>query len=85
MLEDSAEYKFENLRLTDPVISSIISDLRKKSSLPDLRAVYVYTVVPGVAAPAKADEVRAFWIRYFEAARARLRYGTLSDYPPQTK
>jgi hypothetical protein len=51
--------------------------------LPDLHQVDVYTQVPGVAPPQKAEQVEQFWIKYLAACGANISpqtYSTLGNY-----
>jgi hypothetical protein len=83
MLQDSAEYQFEKTLLSDTFTKNVIAKAQKELTLPDLRGVSIYTQVPGVAPPAKADQVERFWITYLSACGARLdqlTYGTLTNY-----
>jgi hypothetical protein len=83
MLQDSAEYQFTRISVSETFTKNVIAKAQKDQLLPDLHGVTVYTQVPGVAAPAKADEVQRFWIAYLSAAGARIdqqTYGTLTNY-----
>ncbi len=83
MLEDSAEYRFEKIALSETFTNTAIANAKKQMRLPDLHQVDVYTQVPGVAPPEKAEQVEQFWIRYFAACGANISqqtYSTLSNY-----
>jgi hypothetical protein len=86
MLQDSAEYQFTRISVSETFTKNVIAKAQKDQTLPDVHGVTVYTQVPGVAAPAKADQVERFWIAYFSASGAQIdqhTYGTLTNYRRQ--
>jgi len=86
MLQDSVEYRFDRTPLSEPFTKNVIAKAQKDQTLPDLHGVKVYTQVPGVAPPAKADQVERFWIAYLSASGAQIdqhTYGTLANYRRQ--
>jgi len=83
MLEDSAEYRFDKISLSETFTKSVIAKVKAQGLLPNLTKVEVYTQVPGVASPAKADQVERFWIAYLSACGAVIShqtYSTLANY-----
>ena len=62
MLQDSAEYQFERTSLSEAFTKTVIATAQRDHTLPDLQGVRIYTQVPGVATPAKAEQVERFWI-----------------------
>lgn len=72
MLEDSEEYNFERLRVTDEFTRRVIEDKRRRGQLPNLGGATVYVAGASARSASKAHEVQRFWIEYFKAANARL-------------
>jgi hypothetical protein len=73
MLEDSEEYNFERLRITDEFTRRVIEDKRRRGQLPNLGGATVYVAGASGRTAGKAHEVQRFWLEYVKAANARLR------------
>ena len=79
MLEDSDEYRFEQLHLTESMTLQVIERKRQQRELPDLEQAAVYVGGASAQSPEKAREVERFWREYVTAANGHL----LSDrYAP---
>jgi len=74
MLEDSEEYNFERLRITDEFTRRVIEDKRRRGQLPNLDGATVYVAGGSSGTAGKAHEVERFWLEYVRAANARLRH-----------
>ncbi|MGH7964907.1 MAG: hypothetical protein ACRERD_24350, partial [Candidatus Binatia bacterium] len=72
MLEDSEQYNFERLKLTDDFTRRVIEDHRKKGRLPDLGGAKVYVAGASATSANKALDVQSFWLAYCKAANADL-------------
>jgi len=55
------------------------SNCKKQMKLPDLHQVDVYTQVPGVAPPQKAEQIEQFWIKYLAVCGATISPQTYSN------
>jgi hypothetical protein len=78
MVQDSKEYKFDRVKLSNTYIANIIKYRQKQNLVPDLTEVKVY--VAGASAPdsKKFRSIEKFWARYFAATGADFsshRYG----------
>ena len=88
MIQDSKEYNFDRVKVTDAYTTNIIKDRQKQNLIPDLEAVKVY--VAGASAPdsKKFRSIEKFWNRYFVAAGADFslhRYGhSLLEFERET-
>jgi hypothetical protein len=72
MLEDSEEYNFERLKLTDDFTQRVIEEQKKKGRLPDLSGAKVYVAGASAQSANKALDVQRFWLAYCKAANADL-------------
>ena len=78
MIQDSKEYKFDQVKVTDAYISMIIRDRRKQNLIPKLNNVRVYVAGASAADSKKFRSIEKFWNRYFIACGADFslhRYG----------
>jgi len=72
MLEDSEEYNFERLQLTDDFTRRVIAEQKKKGRLPDLDGAKVYVAGASAKSANKALDVQQFWLAYCKEASADL-------------
>lgn len=72
MLEDSEEYNFERLKLTDGFAQHVIEQQKKKGRLPDLGGAKLYVAGASAATANKALDVQQFWLAYCKAAHVDL-------------
>lgn len=72
MLEDSDEYRFEQVKITDAFIKQVIDSRQKRGRIPDLGGATVYVAGASARTAAKVQEVQQFWVAYMQAAHARL-------------
>ena len=72
MLEDSNEYNFEQVRITDEFIKRVIDSRRQRGRLPDLGGATVYVAGASARTAEKAHQVQRFWLEYMKAANASL-------------
>lgn len=78
MIQDSVEYNFTQVRITDKYIGSLIRYRRKNDLLPDLGGVKVYVAGASGTDPNRFRSVEKFWARYFSVSGADFsphRYG----------
>jgi len=78
MIQDSKEYNFTRVKITDNYIDKLIRYRRKHNLIPNLTDVKVYVAGASGADPNKFRAVEKFWARYFAESRAdfsRHRYG----------
>ncbi len=78
MIQDSREYNFSHVKVTDAYIEKVINYREKHNLIPDLTEVKVYVAGASGADPNKFRTVEKFWTRYFEKSRADFsphRYG----------
>ena len=72
MLEDSEEYNFERIHVTEEFARQVIEDNRRPGQLPDLGGATVYVAGASARSASKVHEVQRFWLEYSKAANARL-------------
>jgi hypothetical protein len=88
MIQDSKEYNFERVKVTDQYTSQIIRKRQKQNLIPKLNNVKVY--VAGASAPnsKKFRSIEKFWKRYFGVSGADFsshRYGhSLLEFEKKT-
>ncbi len=84
MIQDSQEYNFEKISVTNDYINRIIRYRRQHDLIPNLKDVKVYVAGASGADPDKFRSVERFWARYFEKTGADFsqhRYGhSLIDF-----
>ncbi|MCK5096820.1 MAG: hypothetical protein KAR45_01890, partial [Desulfobacteraceae bacterium] len=78
MIQDSKEYKFDRVRITNKYIADVIKIRTQQKLIPNLSNVKIY--VAGASAPnsKKFRAIELLWTRYFEACGAAFsthRYG----------
>ena len=72
MLENSEEYNFERLKLTDSFAQQVIEQQKKKGRLPDLGGAKLYVAGASAKSANLALDVQRFWLAYCKAANADL-------------
>jgi hypothetical protein len=77
MMDDSQNYNFYNMQLTDSVTQDIINKEKAAGRLPNLQGAKVYVVAAGTESSDKFFEVRNFWLKYFAATGANI---STTDY-----
>ena len=78
MIQDSKEYKFDRVKVTDKYINKLIRYRQKHNLIPSLTDVKVYVAGATGADPSKYRSVEKFWARYFAKTGADFsphRYG----------
>ena len=78
MVQDSKEYNFDRVKVTDAYISSIIKHRKKNNLIPDLKGVKVYVAGASADEAKKFRSIERFWNNYFESTGADFsphRYG----------
>ena len=78
MIQDSKEYKFDRVKVTDKYINKVIRYRQKHNLIPSLTDVKVYVAGATGADPSKYRSVEKFWARYFAETGADFsphRYG----------
>ena len=78
MIQDSREYNFERVKVTNAYATRIIKDRKKKKLIPNLRTVKVYVAGASASTSKKFRSIEKFWTRYFAATGADFslhRYG----------
>jgi hypothetical protein len=88
MIQDSKEYNFDQIKITDEYISKIIRDRQKQNLIPRLNDVKVYVAGASAADSKKFRSIEKFWTRYFTACGADFsphRYGhSLIEFEKET-
>ena len=67
MVQDSKEYKFDRVRVTDKYIADLIRYRQKQKLVPNLSDVKVYVAGASAADSKKFRSIEKFWTRYFAA------------------
>jgi hypothetical protein len=78
MIQDSKEYNFDRVKVTNEYTSRIINDQKKENRIPDLKSVKVYVAGANASDSEKFRSIEKFWNRYFVATGADFslhRYG----------
>jgi hypothetical protein len=78
MIQDSKEYNFEKVRITNKYISNIIENRTKQKLIPDLSGVKIYVAGASAKTSKRFRAIELLWTRYFEASKADFsthRYG----------
>jgi hypothetical protein len=78
MVQDSKEYKFDRVKVTDAYISSIIKYRQKNNLVPNLKGVKVYVAGASADEAKKFRSIEKFWNSYFKVSGADFsthRYG----------
>lgn len=88
MIQDSREYNFERVNVTDAYASKIIKDRQQQNLIPRLNEVKVYVAGASAKDSRKFRSIENFWKRYFVACGADFslhRYGhTLLEFERET-
>ncbi len=88
MIQDSKEYNFDRVKVTDAYITRIIRDRQKQNLIPKLNDVKVYVAGASAADNKKFRSIENFWKRYFVACGADFslnRYGhSLLEFEKET-
>jgi hypothetical protein len=88
MVQDSKEYNFERVKVTNQYTSQIIRKRREQNLIPKLNSVKVYVAGASAADPKKFRSIEKFWNRYFVACGADFslhRYGhSLLEFEKET-
>ena len=78
MVQDSKEYNFDRVKVTDAYISSIIKHRQKNNLVPNLKGVKVYVAGASADEAKKFRSIEKFWNSYFKVSGADFsthRYG----------
>ena len=78
MIQDSKEYNFEKVRITNKYIANIIENRSRQKLLPNLLGVKIYVAGASAANSKRFRAIELLWTRYFEASKADFsthRYG----------
>jgi len=78
MVQDSKEYNFERVKVTNQYTSQIIRKRQEQNLIPKLDSVKVYVAGASAADPKKFRSIEKFWNSYFEITGAdfsKHRYG----------
>jgi hypothetical protein len=78
MVQDSKEYNFSRVKVTDTYIASIIKYRQKNNLIPNLKGVKVYVAGASADEARKFRSIEKFWNSYFEVTGADFsnhRYG----------
>ena len=88
MIQDSKEYNFDRVKVTDNYITRIIRDRQKQNLIPKLDDVKVYVAGASAGDTKKFRSIEKFWRRYFVACGADFslhRYGhSLLEFEKET-
>lgn len=72
MLEDSEDWNFTQENLDDRRIAFILDEIKKKNGLAELKGVKIYVTGAMAKKNEKLQQVRQFWLKYFELSGAVL-------------
>jgi hypothetical protein len=78
MIQDSKQYNFDRVKVTDKYINQVIGYRQKHKLIPSLTDVKVYVAGATAVNPSKYRSVEKFWARYFAKTGADFsphRYG----------
>jgi hypothetical protein len=78
MIQDSKEYKFDKVRITNKYIENIIKNRTKQKLIPNLSGVKIYVAGASAANSKRFRAIELLWTRYFKASGADFsthRYG----------
>ena len=88
MIQDSKEYNFDRVNVTDDYIARIIRDRQKQNLIPKLNDVKVYVAGATAGNTKKFRSIEKFWNRYFVTCGADFsphRYGhSLLEFEKET-
>ena len=78
MIQDSKEYKFDKVRITNKYISNVIENRKRQKLIPDLSNVKIYVAGAAASNSKRFRAIELFWTHYFKACNADFsthRYG----------
>ncbi len=78
MIQDSKEYKFDKVKITNKYIENIITNRTKQKLIPNLSGVKIYVAGASAKDSKRFRAIELLWTRYFNAAGADFsthRYG----------
>jgi seryl-tRNA synthetase len=78
MVQDSKEYKFDRVKVSNKYINNVIRRRQKQELIPDLSDVKIYVAGASATDSKKFRSIEKFWSRYFAATGADFsthRYG----------
>ena len=78
MIQDSKEYKFDKVRITNKYIENIIKNRTKQELIPNLSGVKIYVAGASADNSKRFRAIELLWARYFKASGADFsthRYG----------
>jgi hypothetical protein len=78
MVQDSKEYKFDRVKVSNKYINNVIRQRKKQDLIPDLSDVKIYVAGASASDSKKFRSIEKFWSRYFAATGADFsthRYG----------
>ncbi len=88
MMQDSREYRFERVRVTDSFTREVIRQRKRQNLVPDLSDVKIYVAGASAANSRKFRSIERFWAKYFAASGADFsthRYGhSLIEFEKET-
>ncbi len=78
MIQDSKEYKFDKVRITNKYISNVIENRKRQKMIPNLSNVKIYVAGAAASSSKRFRAIELFWTHYFKACKADFsthRYG----------
>jgi hypothetical protein len=88
MMQDSREYRFERLRVSNSFTRQVIRQRKRQNLVPDLTEVKVYVAGASATDSKKFRSIERFWAEYFAASGADYsthRYGhSLLEFEKET-
>jgi len=78
MVQDSREYNFDQVKVTDKYIANIIRHRKNQNLIPNLKKVKIYVAGASADNSKKFRSIEKFWTQYFSASGADFsthRYG----------
>jgi len=70
MVQDSKEYKFDRVKVSNTYINRVIRQRQKQDLIPDLSDVKIYVAGASASDSKKFRSIEKFWSRYFAATGA---------------
>ena len=88
MMQDSRDYRFERVRVTDSYTRNVIRQRKRQNLVPNLSDVKVYVAGASASNSKKFRSIEKFWAKYFAASGADYsthRYGhSLLEFEKET-
>ncbi|KPJ78601.1 MAG: hypothetical protein AMJ54_03045 [Deltaproteobacteria bacterium SG8_13] len=88
MMQDSKEYRFERVRITESFTRELIRQRKRQNLVPNLAEVKIYVAGASAANSKKFRSIERFWAHYFDASGADYsthRYGhSLLEFEKET-